>query len=227
MIFDTAYFHHLCIIVLYGAGAILTFVLVERLVYYIVLNIRVGSLSSVVQGTAKTPDKILARRDLLSRTLNEYIIAQKFSGISRNRLEDLSAAMFIKVTGRIEARLWILDTIVTAAPLLGLLGTILGIMDTFNALSSGGISDPAAVSRGIASALIATAIGIGVALYGLLAHNLLHRISDHLTEELKRLILLSETLAVGDSKVAAMPPLGNQLAAFQNDPATWLSRRTV
>ena len=93
------------------------------------------------------------------------------------------------VDGRVQARLWILDTVVTAAPLLGLLGTILGIMDTFNALSSGGISDPAAVSRGIATALLATAVGIGTALYGLLGHNVLHRAADDLIEGVKSLLL--------------------------------------
>ncbi|MFX9008111.1 MotA/TolQ/ExbB proton channel family protein, partial [Acinetobacter baumannii] len=91
--------------------------------------------------------------------------------------EDLSTSVYMHISTRITARLWVLDTIVTAAPLLGLLGTILGIMDTFQALSAGGISDPAAVSRGIAAALLATAIGIGTALYGLLAHNVLHRIA--------------------------------------------------
>ena len=68
-------------------------------------------------------------------------------------------------------------------------------METFNALSSGGISDPAAVSRGIAAALIATAIGIGTALYGLVGHNLLHRFAAYLTEEFKGILLASHGVA--------------------------------
>ena len=135
--------------------------------------------------------KQIQRGDVLSRSLKRYIGAVD-DHASRNQLEDLSGALFIKVNGRISARLWLLDTIVTAAPLLGLLGTILGIMKTFSALSAGGISDPGAVSQGISAALLATAIGIGTALYGLLGHNLLHRIADHLTDEFKRVILLSE-----------------------------------
>ena len=87
------------------------------------------------------------------------------------------------------ARLWILDTIVTAAPLLGLLGTIFGIMETFNALAGGGISDPAAVSRGIGTALIATAIGIATALLGLLGNNVLNRRAQVMTEDFKALLL--------------------------------------
>jgi biopolymer transport protein ExbB len=210
---DTHYFHDICIYVLYGMAAVLTFVLVERLVYYKLLWWRSGTLGTVVHGSQATTEKgiqrrerILKRRDLMTRSVNEYIAAHTEPGVTRGRLEDLSAALFIDVSGRIGSRLWLLDTIVTAAPLLGLLGTILGIMDTFAALSGGGISDPGAVSRGIGDALLATAIGIGVALYGLLAHNLLHRIADFLVEEFKRLILLSEKLvgagnAQGESSV--------------------------
>jgi biopolymer transport protein ExbB len=82
-------------------------------------------------------------------------------------------------------------------------------MDTFHALSGGGISDPAAVSRGIADALLATAIGIGVALFGLLGHNLLHRFADHLTEDFKRLILASHGLVErnGETEPSGFAPV--------------------
>lgn len=193
---DTAYFHHVCIAVLYGSMAVLTFVIIERFVYYWLLNRRAARLKAIVHGRRKKKvEKTLKRRDLLTRSVREYIDVINQPGATRARLEDLSSALFIDVNGRVGARLWILDTIVTAAPLLGLLGTILGIMDTFNALSAGGISDPAAVSRGIAAALLATAIGIGTALYGLLGHNLLHRMADHITEEFKGLILAADGIA--------------------------------
>lgn len=193
---DTAYFHHVCINVLYGMMVVLTFVIVERFVYYWLLNRRAARLKAIVHGRRKKKvEKTLKRRDLLTRSLREYIDIINEPGATRARLEDLSSALFIDVNGRVGARLWILDTIVTAAPLLGLLGTILGIMDTFNALSAGGISDPGAVSRGIGAALLATAIGIGTALYGLLGHNLLHRMADHITEEFKGLILAADGIA--------------------------------
>lgn len=190
---DTAYFHHVCILTLYASMVLLAFVIVERFVYYVLLNMRANALDKVIHGLGKPgSETIWKRRDLITRSIGTYITALQTPGISRARLEDLSAALFITVNGKVGARLWMLDTIVTAAPLVGLLGTILGIMDTFNALSAGGISDPAAVSRGIGAALLATAIGIGTALFGLLGHNMLHRIADHVTEEFKRLLLLSE-----------------------------------
>jgi biopolymer transport protein ExbB len=93
------------------------------------------------------------------------------------------------VDKKISARLWILDTIVTAAPLLGLLGTILGIMETFTALAQGGVSDPGEVSRGIGTALIATAIGIATALLGLFGNNVLNRYANALIEDFKSYVL--------------------------------------
>jgi biopolymer transport protein ExbB len=111
------------------------------------------------------------------------------AGATRERQEDLSSALFIGIDQKVSGRLWILDTIVTAAPLLGLLGTIFGIMETFNALAAGGVSDSAAVSRGIGTALIATAIGIATALLGLIGNNVLGRRAHVLTEDFKALLL--------------------------------------
>lgn len=65
-----------------------------------------------------------------------------------------------------------LDTIVTLAPLLGLLGTILGMMDSFHIMAAvGGGGSPHAVTGGVAEALIATATGIGVAVTTLIPYN--------------------------------------------------------
>jgi biopolymer transport protein ExbB len=60
-----------------------------------------------------------------------------------------------------------LSTIITAAPLLGILGTVIGIIRSFRLLggpAEGGLTDPSAVSRGIAEALLTTALGLVVAL---------------------------------------------------------------
>ena len=186
---DHAFFHEVCIDILYGLLVVLLFVLIERLIYYGFLALRARRIQAVLHhnGQPGAPPKL--GRDPLSLAFSEYLAAQRQLGVSRDRIEDLSSALFMRVDQRVSARLWILDTIVTAAPLLGLLGTILGIMDTFNALSSGGVSDPAAVSRGIGEALIATAIGIFTALCGLLAHNLLHRQADVITDGFKSALL--------------------------------------
>ena len=64
-----------------------------------------------------------------------------------------------------------LDTIITLAPLLGILGTVLGIIQSFDLLGSGGIEDPKAVTGGIARALITTAAGLSIAMVTLIPFN--------------------------------------------------------
>ena len=187
MTVDRTLFHDISIDLLYASIVILTFVILERLFYYGLIQRRMRGLARAI-GSGATNAPLPNSNDTVTGALREYLEAQQ-TPISRYRVEDLSADLFLRVDGRVNARLWILDTIVTAAPLLGLLGTILGIMDTFNALSAGGISDPGAVSRGIGTALTATAIGIGTALYGLIGHNLLHRQADHITDNFKGFLL--------------------------------------
>ncbi len=67
--------------------------------------------------------------------------------------------------------LWVLETIVTAAPLLGLLGTIAGMIRAFRLFGREGLVDPRGVTGGVAEALIATAVGLFIALAALFAFN--------------------------------------------------------
>jgi len=67
--------------------------------------------------------------------------------------------------------LWVLETIVTAAPLLGLLGTISGMIRSFKLFGQEGLVDPRGVTGGVAEALIATAVGLFIALVALFAFN--------------------------------------------------------
>jgi biopolymer transport protein ExbB len=176
---------------LYGSIGVLLFVILERSIYLSYLAWRAQRLNHAIAAQRDAAERDLGcmqSSDPISRAALRY--AQLLAaGVSRERQEDCSSALFIGVDKKVSARLWILDTIVTAAPLLGLLGTILGIMDTFNALSSGGVSDPAAVSRGIGTALRATAIGIAAALLGLLGNNILNRRAHVLTEDFKAIVL--------------------------------------
>jgi biopolymer transport protein ExbB len=65
----------------------------------------------------------------------------------------------------------ILDTIITVSPLLGIFGTVIGIILSFEMLGSAGIEEPQAVTAGIAQALITTASGLGIAILSLFPYN--------------------------------------------------------
>jgi biopolymer transport protein ExbB len=72
-------------------------------------------------------------------------------------------------------RLSILDTIITIAPLLGLLGTVTGMIRSFHVISTkSGMSAPTAITGGVAEALIATATGLAIAICTLIGYNWLN-----------------------------------------------------
>jgi biopolymer transport protein ExbB len=72
---------------------------------------------------------------------------------------------------RMKRGLPVLDTMITAAPLLGILGTVIGIIHSFDMLGQAGIQDPQAVTAGIAQALLTTAAGLLIAIFTLFPYN--------------------------------------------------------
>jgi biopolymer transport protein ExbB len=90
----------------------------------------------------------------------------------------LAAGLAIEDTGRhvvheLDRFIGTLGTIASISPLMGLLGTVVGMIRTFNAIQTEGVGDPAALGGGIAEALITTAAGLTVAIPALLAYKYL------------------------------------------------------
>jgi biopolymer transport protein ExbB len=85
-----------------------------------------------------------------------------------------------------------LGTIAAVSPLLGLLGTVAGIIHAFNAITANGIGDPRVLSGGIGEALITTAAGLSVAIPSLIAYRFLRgkveRLVVRMEKEAMRLV---------------------------------------
>jgi len=101
--------------------------------------------------------------------------------------ETLEAASQLEVD-RLRRRLSVLDTTITVAPMLGILGTVTGIINTFNMLNAAGMENPTGATAGIAEALITTAAGLIVAIGCLFPFNFLVSMLNHRTTELEQVI---------------------------------------
>lgn len=87
---------------------------------------------------------------------------------------------------RVEAGLSVLAILGAVAPLLGLLGTVTGMINTFRVITLFGTGDPKLMSGGISEALVTTELGLMVAIPIMLAHTFLSRRSDHIIGDMEQ-----------------------------------------
>jgi len=80
----------------------------------------------------------------------------------------------------------LLDTVITLAPLLGLLGTVTGMISAFGIMSQGGLNQPTAITGGVGEALVATATGLAVAIAALVPYNFFQRRTEAMGETIER-----------------------------------------
>ena len=146
-------------------------VVLERAVWWFRQNtLRQSSKLEKVFGHIENGD--LKEASEVARTSQDPRLRTVWHGLNHHHTTMQSA---LQVASGLEIQrasrfLMIMDTIITLAPLLGLLGTVTGIMGAFNAVGQNGL-DPDAVSSGIGEALIATACGLTIAMCTLIPYN--------------------------------------------------------
>jgi biopolymer transport protein ExbB len=183
--------HQAVFAVLGALCIIVTFIVIERTLFFMHARGNAKRLERALKSARsmdELPKSLTESRAPAARALAEVRERQPFIR-DRGDLEDATDSAFIHAQHKLHQHLWVLDTVVTAAPLLGLLGTILGIIETFKSLAEAGISDPAAVSQGIGVALLATAFGIATALYGLLFFNVFQSQENRVLDIMKLILM--------------------------------------
>jgi len=106
--------------------------------------------------------------DFVARTL-AYALEHREVSLSNAFLQAANREL-----SRFSRGLPVLDTVITLAPLLGLLGTVTGLIKSFGLLGDQELAAPAALTGGIAEALIATAFGLVIAVVALIPFNYLN-----------------------------------------------------
>jgi biopolymer transport protein ExbB len=147
-------------------------VVIERLFFWIGTDVRSNQpLVDEVLELCRTGDweavreKTAGSKDYIVKILINGILHRDFS---MTKAMESAAAEEIKGMRRYNV---VLDTMITVAPLLGIFGTVLGIIISFEMLGTAGIENPQAVTAGIAQALITTAAGLGIAILSVFPYN--------------------------------------------------------
>jgi biopolymer transport protein ExbB len=157
---------------LLACSIIVMTVIIERIIFWIGMdNNRDKILVDEVLDLCRTGNwenirvKTKGSKDYIIRILVSGILHRDFS---MAKAMESAAAEEIK---KMQKHMAVIDTMITVAPLLGIFGTVIGIILSFEMLGAAGIEHPQAVTAGIAQALITTAAGLGIAILSVFPFN--------------------------------------------------------
>jgi biopolymer transport protein ExbB len=140
------------------------------------------------QGSATDlKDKVRVLSETQKSVLSDLVqIVLGHTSMAKHENVEAVQAAARQIGGRMERGLTSLALIAELGPLLGLLGTVHGMLQLFGDVATHGLSDPTVISQGIFEALHATFAGLAVAVPALIAYMFLRRRIDNLSLELER-----------------------------------------
>ncbi len=193
---------------LLACSIIMLTVVIERVVFWAVVDFhrRRELVDEVLElsrrGRWETiRQKVAGNRDYVVRVLISGILHREFSP---TKAMEAAAGDELKKMRRF---MGVLDTMITVAPLLGILGTVIGIINSFEMIGTGGIEEPRAVTAGIAQALITTAAGLSIAICAVFPYNYFNARVENAARSIEKyatsLEIVYEKLTLEGGKTAA------------------------
>ncbi len=168
-------------------------VVFERLLFWLLVSMRKNQklVNRIFTLTENGDFDTAIQEGEASRCLVCRILTAGLAHRNYGLVQSLEAAAMQEIE-KMKRYLSVLDTIITLAPLLGILGTVSGIIISFDLLGTAGIENPKAVTGGIAQALLTTAAGLAIAIVALLPYNALTRKVEKVTRYLEQLVTCYE-----------------------------------
>ncbi len=157
---------------LLACSLVATTVILERGIFWIKLHLRRNQpLLEEIMVLCRQGDWSAAQRK--AQGCRDYVIRILVDGVRQRDFSIVKAmeSAAAEEVQRMRRFMRVLDTMITVAPLLGIFGTVLGIITSFDMLGTAGIQDPKAVTAGVAQALITTAAGLAIAIFSLFPYN--------------------------------------------------------
>ena len=114
-----------------------------------------------------------------------YTAALKVSGQPRAAIKEVVQEVGRREADELGKYIAVLGTVASISPLLGLLGTVSGMIKTFNIISYYGVGNPGTLAAGISEALLTTAAGLSVAIPALVGYRYLNSRADRLIADLE------------------------------------------
>jgi len=149
-------------------------VILERIYTYFTLRPKLAELATSLVQSLRTGDSNGAKQICLSGKpqISEVFVNALDTKRPRELAERMTERNRVRLMAVLKRNLWILGTIGSASPFVGLLGTVVGIVRAFHDMSEKGAGGFSVVAGGISEALIATAAGLVVAIIALITYNI-------------------------------------------------------
>lgn len=166
------------------------FVVIERLIYFFTVErgnteqLKEELMELIASGNLEGAKELCASYDnsasrVLGGILENY-------GESRETLEEKVREVALSQIPTLEKFMWILGITAHVSPLMGLLGTVTGMIKAFEVIAKEGVGKPEILAAGISEALITTASGLTVAIPAVIMYNFLNKKIDRIVNDMEK-----------------------------------------
>jgi len=179
--------------VLFGLSVLSLTIILERIFYfffrekYLKKTFKSEIIYAVSNKRMEVANKLCdMEKNTIGATVKEFLIRFDENG-DFYHFDQLVKEIAMERISLLEKRLYILGIIGYIAPMIGLLGTVTGMIHAFRNLATYGAGDPAVVANGISQALLTTAAGLSIAIPAIVVYNFLNKRIEQVEEDIDKI----------------------------------------